>query len=206
MTEAEVLQKIDQAVRLLAHNFVFGYFDLDDIRQEARIFALDALERYDPQGYNDLGEPNRKLENFLFAHIRNRLLNLLRNKYRRNDPPCNLCHQGRHAEHEDRQVCQKYKEWKVRNTAKANLARPLDLSTVADEHERNMHAESDVEDQARVREATGLIDHQLPVDLRADYLRMKSGERLTKNRRLKVEVACREILKDFLTDEKGTAE
>jgi len=44
------------------------------------------------------------------------------------------------------------------------------------------------------KELDDLIDEELPVDLRADYLRMRSGLRVEKLRRRRVERAVLEIL------------
>lgn len=51
----------------------FAYFDSSDIYQEIYLLCLDALKRYRPS----CGE----LENYLNAHVTNRLKNLKRDKY-----------------------------------------------------------------------------------------------------------------------------
>ena len=45
MTEEEVLSIIESVVNVLAFNFKFGYFDLDDMKQQGRMYALEALPR-----------------------------------------------------------------------------------------------------------------------------------------------------------------
>src|SRR5947208_703774 len=82
-TEAQVVEAIEKAVGMLAPSFAFGIYDVEDIRQEARIFAIEALPRYDGV---------RPLENFLYSHVKNRLINLRRDKFRRADAPCKACH------------------------------------------------------------------------------------------------------------------
>jgi DNA-directed RNA polymerase specialized sigma24 family protein len=72
MTEKEVLEIINKVASRYAHKFRFGYFEADDIRQEAVIIAMEALERY---------EEGRPLENFLAVHVKNRLNNFKRDKY-----------------------------------------------------------------------------------------------------------------------------
>ena len=74
MTEAEVLAVINKICDRYAYKFQFGYFEPDDIRQEAFIIAVDALDRY---------EEGRPLENFLAVHVKNRLNNFKRDKYYR---------------------------------------------------------------------------------------------------------------------------
>ena len=66
MTEQEVLIVIEKIANRYCHKFKFGYFTAEDIKQEAFIIAVDALDRYDER---------RPLENFLSAHVKNRLIN-----------------------------------------------------------------------------------------------------------------------------------
>ena len=75
MTEEQVVDVINGVVNILAYNFKFGYFDLDDMKQQGRMYAIEALPRFNP----DVGN----LHNFLRSHIRNRFLNLHRDKLSR---------------------------------------------------------------------------------------------------------------------------
>ncbi len=179
-TEAEVLEAIERAVNMLAPSFVFGYYDVDDVKQQARMFALEAMPRYDPE---------RPLFNFLCRHIRNRLINLRRDKQRRNDPPCQACHAGAPCEG-GRSYCKKYSAWLTRNNAKANLCRPLGMECSGEEKGR----ESTVVQDAELSETLRLIDVELPLGLRADYLRMREGVSVPKARREAVTEAVKEIL------------
>lgn len=61
----------------LAPKFIFAYWNLEDITQEAILMGMDALSRWDG---------NRPLENFIHIHIRNRLNTLRRDKYYRAEP------------------------------------------------------------------------------------------------------------------------
>jgi len=173
---------MDKAIALLAQTFVFGYFDSNDIRQEAYIFGLEALPRYDP---------GRPLENFLYTHIKNRLINFKRDKYHRTDPPCKIC--AEHGKHQDGSICPKYTAWKKRNASKQNLMRPQDIQT-ADDSDRSMKMNQSVVDDVNIIECLELIDLHLDVELRSTYIRMRYGESVPKAKRLKVEEAVKEIL------------
>lgn len=67
---AEEVNKVIERVSNRFSRFHFGIYDSDDIRQEAVLLCIDALDRY---------EEGRPLENFLCVHTRNRLLTLMRN-------------------------------------------------------------------------------------------------------------------------------
>lgn len=183
LTEEQVMTAMNKAVALLAQTFSFGYFDSDDIRQEAYIFGLEALSRYDP---------SRPLENFLYSHIKNRLINFKRDKYHRTDPPCKIC--AEHGKHPDGSVCTKYAAWKKRNSSKQNLMRPLDIQNLSDENEKSVRHSHNIIDEATLTEARDLIDKNLSVELRSIYLRIKAGESVPKAKRVKLEIALRDLI------------
>ena len=114
MTEAEVLAVINKICDRYAYKFQFGYFEPDDIRQEAFIIAVDALNRY---------EEGRPLENFLAVHVKNRLNNFKRDKYYRQNK----------KKQDDKQ--------EKLNNSKKFLMEPLDISNIRDEAEKNMRQE-----------------------------------------------------------------
>ena len=72
--EEEVLEIIEIVATRLCHKFKFGYHTAEDIKQQARMFAWEGLDKYDEI---------RPLENFLWTHVRNRLYNFKRNNYSR---------------------------------------------------------------------------------------------------------------------------
>jgi DNA-directed RNA polymerase specialized sigma24 family protein len=72
MTEQQVIDQIKIVVNRIAPKYTFNTYDVDDIKQEAFIICMDALERYDNK---------RPLENFLSVHLSNRLKNFVRDNY-----------------------------------------------------------------------------------------------------------------------------
>lgn len=65
----------------------FSYFTKEDISQEVALLCLEALPSYkEVEGGT--------LYSFLSSHVRNRLYNLVRNKYKRYDTPCKKCPLG----------------------------------------------------------------------------------------------------------------
>lgn len=187
MTKAQVEQTIDIVVNRLGPRFQFGYFTAADMKQQGWIFALEALDRYDE---------NRPLENFMYTHVRNRFINFKRDKYKRNDAPCKLCHNALDGEtkHDDGMYCSKYQAWKKRNLSKQNIINPLDISHISDDKESNTRTKSSVLDDLEYDEIISQIDEQLPVELRSTYLQMIQGESVPKNKRLEVERAVLAIM------------
>jgi hypothetical protein len=140
------------------------------------------------------------LENFLYSSIRNALVNLRRDKFRRNDPPCPRCHTGDPCAAARDGCCDKYRSWQSRNQRKANLANPLALDHVSDEGERRANAPSTVETDAEIAEFLERIDAELPVELRQTYLQMRAGVSVPKGKRVPVEKAVREILRGAIDE------
>jgi DNA-directed RNA polymerase specialized sigma subunit len=67
-----ILKVIDR----IAPRYTFGYYELDDIKQESYIICLEAIEKYDN---------SRPFENFISKHLSNRLKTLIRDKYSRSN-------------------------------------------------------------------------------------------------------------------------
>ena len=173
---------------MLSKKFSFSYLDPDDIHQLIAVYALDALPRFRPEA--------GPLDGFLYRHVRNRLLNVKRDLYKRADAPCKVCHSAAMEGtpgHPDGE-CEVYRKWRERNAAKASLGRPLDLSGISDEHEPRMMSSSPVENEAEISELLQVIDERLPLGFRADYLRMRSGVKVSKQRREVIEQAVLSIL------------
>ena len=75
MTDQQ-LETILQVIDRIAPKYTFGYYDADDIKQEAYIICCEALEKYDE---------SRPLENFLSKHLSRRLKTFIRNNYSRSN-------------------------------------------------------------------------------------------------------------------------
>ena len=175
MTEREVTETITRVANRYAYKFQFGFYTPDDIRQEAFIIAMDALDRYDE---------SRPLENFLAVHVKNRLNNFKRDKYYR-------------QQKEDQVNKNKYD-----NNTKKFLMEPIDISSVRDEHENNMRLDDSFVNNIEDQELLDIIDTYLDVGLRADYLRILNGVYVPKPRREQIYNEINRILKEN-SHEKG---
>ena len=71
-TEQEVIDIIDIVVDRISPRYTFYGYTLDDIKQEAFIICIEALNRYDGI---------RPLENFLSVNLSNRLKTFMRDNY-----------------------------------------------------------------------------------------------------------------------------
>lgn len=72
MTEEQVIAQITLVVDRISPKYTFNGYELNDIKQEAFIMCIEALDRYDAK---------RPLENFLSVHLSNRLKNFVRDNF-----------------------------------------------------------------------------------------------------------------------------
>lgn len=179
-TEEEVLDAIERAVNILAPTFTFGFYDLDDIKQFGRLKAIELMNdnKYDP---------SLPLENFIYAHVRHRFLNLRRNLLMRSDPPCKKCHSGEPCVSGG---CRAYEVWRRRNLAKANIMRPVEMDESHESTNKHIEPPSVIDRVA----AMVKIDTHLPVELRIAWLQINDGVRVAKSKRELIQSTIEEIL------------
>ena len=195
-TEEQVIQVVDEILGALASTFRFGYYEVDDLKQEGWIYALEALDNYDLSfGYN--------LNYFLYGHIRRRFINFKRNKSTRNESPCLSCpfydpefrvSDNQCGQFTNKNECEKFDAHTKRNERK----RALNEVTYGGEMGENAAGifTPNMGDALDNRTLLEKIDSYLDVSLRADFRRMVDGVSLPKAKRDKVIKAIREIVGD----------
>jgi len=197
MTEEEVVEIVNGILQTLSHSFKFGYYSFEDMRQQGWVYAIEALPKYNP----DIAP----LENFLRSHIRNRFLNLKRDKLSRHTSPCPSCpfydpdckvRENKCSAFADKMECDKWSGWETRNASKKNLVQPLDISNIRDEHEKNMKLNDTTIQKSINTELISIIDKNLPVSMRSDFKKMLEGIHVAKPKRQKIEDCIKEILQE----------
>ncbi len=196
-TEDEVLACITKAVNGLVSNFRFGYYDEEDLKQEGFLYAYEALPKYNPDNTKGCG-----LTNFLRVAIRNKFLNLRRNKLYRNSPPCLSCPflvgDNGCSEFEDKNECSRWSGWNTRNQAKRSLVESCDVSKIT---HVTLEEELDVCNSLSQTELLQYVSDRIPLVFRADYRRFIEGARLNKHRKEAVVNIIRCIAWEILDDE-----
>lgn len=184
VTEEDFLTVLDNISKRLSHKFRFGYHDLDDMKQQAAIFAIEGLEKYDN---------SRPLENFLWTHVRNRLFNYKRNNYQRPDKPCLTCPLYDKAYKDSDNQCLKYKvktdcelyaAWANRNDAKKNIMQPSYIDT--DHHNPNLQT-NDFTSLVQNQEIIKFLDENIQPEFRENYLKLKHGSKIAKQNLVKLQ-------------------
>jgi hypothetical protein len=172
ISDDEFLRVLDKITKRLAHKFKFGYHSIEDMKQQAAIFALEGLKNYDHK---------RPLENFLWTHVRNRLFNYKRNNYQRPDKPCLTCplydpkykvSNSQCSKYTNKKDCDLYSSWYKRNDNKKNIAKPCyfeDASTVSSKH---INLDNN--------ELILFLDQHIRAEYRDIYLKLKHNQKINK--------------------------
>ena len=177
VTEEEFLQVLENISKRLAHKFKFGYHTYEDMKQQAAIFALEGLEKYDN---------SRPLENFLWTHVRNRLFNYKRDNFQRPDKPCLTCpfydpmnkqSFNQCAKFSDKNNCAEYSSWFKRNNNKKNIMKPIGIEDLTNQ---NMSTDQSIPDIVANEQIIQILDKEIPAQFRASYLKLKYGEKIYK--------------------------
>tara|TARA_R110002020_G_scaffold190663_1_gene390259 strand:+ start:99 stop:617 length:519 start_codon:yes stop_codon:yes gene_type:complete len=147
LSEQEVVDVILKVCKKLAPKYVFASYEVEDIEQEAFMMGVEALNRYDS---------DKPLENFIYAHINNRLKNFKRDNYYRFD-------YGTAQKIQDR---------------KKSILEPVDIAALY-----SLSTDDNIVDEAHLSEVLDLIDRKLPADLRGDYLKLRTNSPLPKGRK-----------------------
>lgn len=192
-TEGEVLASIEKCVSILARSFAFGYYTPEDMMQEARLFCIECLPKFDPA---------RNLDAFLYSAVKHRLINIHRNKFKRADSPCKICHRSESSGGNrppctgTGSFCDRYLDWKQRNSSKAKLVNPSNIEHVTDEQAERLGfcCNSEAEAACEIKETLELVDLHLPAELRSAYLKMRDGVAVPKETARAVTHAVQEIL------------
>lgn len=188
VSEDEFLKALDNVTKRLSIKFKFGYHSVEDIKQQAAIFALEGLEKYDR---------TRPLENFLWTHIRNRLFNFKRDNYNRPGIPCSTCPLYDPSNKQSSSGCLKYSNkndcslfynWFTRNSMKKNIMMPAAI----DDND-NVFPDTDTTNHAN-KQLLEIIDQKMPAQYRELYLKYRYGEKLSKIDKDKIINIIKDIL------------
>ena len=191
VSEEEFLNVLDNISKRLGYKFKFGYHSYEDMYQQAAIFALEGLEKYDNK---------RPLENFLWTHVRNRLFNYKRDNYKRPDKPCLncpffdkhfKCSNNQCSEYANQMDCDLYKKWFDRNDSKKNIMKP---GTIEDQSLLKNKDNEDFQYIMANKELIQKLDKLLIGEHREIYLKLKHGIKVNKVDIKKLQKHIQEII------------
>lgn len=204
VSESDFLKVLDNISKRLIYKFKFGYHDIDDMKQQAAIFAIEGLKKYDH---------SRPLENFLWTHVRNRLFNYKRNNYQRPDKPCLTCplydkafknSNNQCLKYSNKNDCAPYSAWSSRNESKKNIMKPSSL------HNQSLNEDNQIEDNndpskfLQNKEIIEYLDANISLpEHRETYLKLKNGSKVSKPLLDKLKTYILTLMKDYKCQQKS---
>lgn len=192
ITEQQFLDVLDIISKKLIYKFKFGYHDIDDMKQQAAIFALEGLSSYDGK---------RPLENFLWTHVRNRLFNFKRDNYFRPDNICIGCpffdpkykkSTNQCAKYQNKEDCDIYSQWQSRNATKKNLMKPSNIDKESEFKKNDVN----ILDFINNNHIISIIEDQISIKHRETYLKLKGGAKVCKQDLVKLRDHIKLILQN----------
>lgn len=199
VSEAEFLVVLENISKRLGYKFKFGYHSYEDMKQQAAIFALEGLEKYDN---------SRPLENFLWTHVRNRLFNYKRDHYQRPDKPCLTCplydplckkSTNQCEAFTDKNECDEYMAWYTRNNRKKNIMKPIGMEETK-ETSASMSLDNNILDKIANQQIIDILDKEIPAPHRETYLKLKYGDKIHRSDINKLSVVISQILNKYKVD------
>lgn len=190
--EEDFLKALDTISKKLIYKFKFGYHEVEDMKQQAAIFAMEGLEQYDNK---------RPLENFLWTHVRNRLFNFKRDNYFRPDNVCASCpfydpkcqsSTNQCSKFSNKNDCEIFSQSNQRNNLKKNLMKPINI----DSDNNDIQSSTDISEYISNSELITIIEDNLETKYRETYLRLKGGAKVAKQDLLKLQDHIAHILQN----------
>lgn len=173
----DIIQKI---MNRLAPKFTFGHYGVDDIKQEIFILAVEGLEKYDKE--------RGAISTYLYHYVNSRIKNFKRDNFFRQEYKCAQC--SCKDPYCDR--CIK-RQWKMQR--KSGLLEPRDIHVITEDSSIVVHHDY-LEDLA-IKELQDIINRELPVSMREDYLRMTEGMYVHKRKRAEIETILHGIIEKW---------
>lgn len=173
MTESQVIDLITKIANKLSSKYKFDIFEKEDIFQQAFIEGIKGLENFDPT--------KGVLENFLSSHIKRRLVNFKRDNYVQPINPLKMS-----QERAENKMDIMFK--------KLAIYQAIDIDLIDMENENSVYKEYDLNHELVMDEIVKMIDTNLPVKYREDYLKLLHGRTISKTRKDKIYCCIVQIL------------
>lgn len=126
------------------------------------------------------------LESILWVHIRNRLHNFKRDNFVRPEKPCDSCPINAYINNKCQAFsnlleCEPYSLWVNKNESKKSL-----VSDTVSQQDIHDHRANPVEDVIFTKQIYKIVNDNIPVSMREDWIRFSNKLKIQKNKREKL--------------------
>lgn len=198
ITEKQFIETLDNVVHRVAHKFLFPGQTKEDLMQQGRVFAIQAMNK------GKFDESKGNLESFLYTHVHNRLHNFKRDNYERTDLPCLKCPFKAYdpykinscsgcTKYNDLYTCGLFKEWRDRNDKKKYLCGSVASESFIQSSQEPSHTPN-MEDILYAKGVIKMVDENVSLELRRDWIRMKNGNSISNGAKSKLIAEIRKII------------
>lgn len=189
LTEKELLDTIRIVAKKHIKNYSFPGHTEEDMMQLAIMYGINASHKWDGK---------RPLKNFLGISIRNALYNYKRKHYMRMEIPCLKCPLKAYIKpnkcelYQNRNDCALFDNWEKSNIERQNINNAIGFDVVSDVEEDSMKLDMDIDLDRE--ELMQLLDENIDIAFRQDYLTYMNGGRLGHKRQAELFAHIEEII------------
>lgn len=193
MDNEKVIEAVNKFAGYLASVYKFGFYEIDDLKQEAMVRAFQAMN-------NGTYDDSKDLDQYLFMTVKNHFKNIHRKYRQQNKPPCLTCplydpnfksSLNQCSEYADKNDCQPFNEFINKYENRQSLLQPSDITSISDEDKNELVIDYNLLEDLAQTELYDYVDRNIAPLVRNDFLRMIAGVKLHPDniRRVQLEVA-----------------
>lgn len=177
MDKDKVVEIVEEFSGYLGQIYKFGFYELEDMKQEAVLRCLEALN-------NNNYDETKSLKQYLFMVVKNHFKNLLRKYRQKNEPPCLTCpffdaamksSDNQCTKFINKNDCKEFSEFQKKCSVRESILSPHDIGSLSEIEKEQLTVEYDILENMADTELYLYIDEHLKPYLRSDFLRLLSG-------------------------------
>lgn len=217
MDNEKVIEAVEKFSGYLASVYKFGFFEIDDLKQEAMVRAFQVVN-------NGTYDESKDLDQYLFTAVKNHFKNIHRKYRQKNEPPCLTCplfdpgfksSLNQCREYADKNDCEPFNSFNNKYKNRQSLLQPADIASISETDKEQLVIEYNLLDDLAQTELYDYVDKNISPEIRSDFLRMLSGIKISSEntKRVQKEIALilinggfhidEDILKEFIGGENG---
>lgn len=180
MDNEKIIEAVEKFSSYLASVYKFGFYEIDDLKQEAMVRAFQAMN-------NGTYDESKDLDQYLFMTVKNHFKNIHRKYRQQNKPPCLTCplydpgfksSLNQCVEYADKNDCEPFNSFNNKYKNRLSLLQPSDIATISEDDKNQLVIEYNLLEDLSQTELFDYVDKNISPEIRGDFLRMLSGVKI----------------------------